>query len=218
LRDAAIVGGSVSDCLPDRDRDWRVLVLTVFLEPETAPMSDTSIWKPGDGEVQISAAQIHARILELGAAITKDYTGKKPHLICVLNGAYHFMSDLTRAIELPLTIDFLAVSSYGTQTKTSGEVKLIKDLSLPLHDLDVILVEDIVDTGLTMNYLLGYLGGRGPASLKVAALLSKPARRKVEVPVDYLGFTIPDAYVYGYGLDRAHHDRNIPFISSIKSD
>lgn len=181
-------------------------------------MSADSVWTPGDGEVQISAAQIQTRILELSAQIAKDYAGKKPHLICVLNGAYHFMSDLTRAIELPLTIDFLAVSSYGTQTKTSGEVKLIKDLSLPLHDMDVILVEDIVDTGLTMNYLLGYLGGRGPASLKVAALLSKPARRKVEVPVDYLGFTIPDAYVYGYGLDRAHLDRNIPFISSIKSD
>jgi hypoxanthine phosphoribosyltransferase len=177
-----------------------------------------SAWEVGDGEVQLSAEQIANRVGELGAQITEDYAGRKPHLICVLNGAFLFMADLVRAIQLPLTVDFLAVSSYGIDTKTTGEVKLVKDLSLPLHDRHVIMVEDIVDTGLTMNYLLSYLEGRGPASLKVAALLSKPARRKVEVPVHYLGFTIPDAYVYGYGLDRAHFDRNIPFISSIKSN
>jgi hypoxanthine phosphoribosyltransferase len=177
----------------------------------------TDYFELGNGEVQISAQVIQDRIVELGAQITKDYAGRKPHLICVLNGAYLFMADLCRAIELPITIDFLAVSSYGVETKTSGEVKLVKDLSLPLAGRDVILVEDIVDTGLTMNYLLHYLEGRGPDSVKVAALLSKPSRRKVEVPVEYLGFTIPDAYVYGYGLDRAHFDRNIPFISSIKS-
>ncbi len=176
-----------------------------------------NFFNPGDGEVHISQEEIQARIAQLGAQITQDYTGKQPHLICVLNGAYHFMSDLSRAIHLPITVDFLAVSSYGVETKTSGEVKLVKDLSLPLSGREVILVEDIVDTGLTMNYLLGYLEGRGPNSLKVAALLSKPSRRKIKVPVDYLGFEIPDAYVYGYGLDRAHFDRNIPFISSIKS-
>lgn len=175
-------------------------------------------WQVGDGEVQLSAAQIAERVHELGQAITRDYAGRDPHLICVLNGAFLFMADLVRAIELPVTVDFLAVSSYGAGTKTTGEVKLVKDLSLPLHDRHVILVEDIVDTGLTMNYLLSYLEGRGPSSLAVAALLSKPSRRKVEVPVQYLGFTIPDAYVYGYGLDRAHFDRNIPFISSIRSD
>ncbi len=171
----------------------------------------------GDGEVHITENQIQTRIKELGAKISQDYAGTQPHLICVLNGAYHFMSDLTRAIQLPLTVDFLAVSSYGVETKTSGEVKLVKDLSLPLAGREVILVEDIVDTGLTMSYLLHYLEGRGPNSVKVAALLSKPSRRKVEVPVAYLGFEIPDAYVYGYGLDRAHFDRNMPFISSIKS-
>jgi hypoxanthine phosphoribosyltransferase len=175
-------------------------------------------WPIGDGEVQLSADQISVRVRELGAEISRDYANRQPHLICVLNGALLFMADLVRAIELPLTVDFLAVSSYGAGTKTTGEVKLVKDLSLPLHDRHVILVEDIVDTGLTMNYLLSYLDGRGPSSLAVAALLSKPSRRKVEVPVKYLGFTIPDAYVYGYGLDRAHFDRNIPFISSIKSD
>ncbi len=176
-----------------------------------------SFFELGNGEVQLSENQIQTRVKELGAQITLDYAGKQPHLICVLNGAYHFMSDLSRAIALPITIDFLAVSSYGVETKTSGEVKLVKDLSLPLSGREVILIEDIVDTGLTMSYLLHYLEGRGPGSVKVAALLSKPSRRKIEVPVAYLGFEIPDAYVYGYGLDRAHFDRNIPFISSIKS-
>jgi hypoxanthine phosphoribosyltransferase len=171
----------------------------------------------GHGEVQLSSEQIAARIRELGAQISKDYAGREPHLICVLNGAFLFMADLVRNIELPLTVDFLAVSSYGTETKTSGEVRLTKDLSLPLHGRDVILIEDIVDTGLTMNYLLSYLEGRNPKSLTVAALLSKPSRRRVEVPVGYMGFEIPDAYVYGYGLDRAHYDRNISFISSVKT-
>ncbi len=180
-------------------------------------MSYPPAWEIGEGEVQLSETQINDRIKELGAAITSDYAGRKPHLICVLNGAFLFMADLCRQIHLPITVDFLAVSSYGMDTKTSGEVKLVKDLSLPLHDRDVILVEDIVDTGLTMTYLLHYLSGRNPATLEVAALLSKPSRRKVEVPVKYLGFTIPDAYVYGYGLDREYFDRNIPFISSVKS-
>ncbi len=169
-----------------------------------------------DGAVQISSEEISCRVHELGAEITRDYAGKTPHLICVLNGAFLFMADLVRAIELPLSVDFLAVSSYGSGTKTTGEVKLIKDLSLPLSGRDVILVEDIVDTGITMQYLLHYLEGRHPETLRVAALLSKPSRRQMEVPVHYLGFTIPDAYVYGYGLDRDQFDRNLPFISSIK--
>ena len=180
-------------------------------------MSYPPAWQIGEGEVQLSETQLAERIKELGAEITRDYAGRKPHLICVLNGAFLFMADLCRQIHLPITVDFLAVSSYGMDTKTSGEVKLVKDLSLPLHDRDVILVEDIVDTGLTMTYLLHYLAGRNPATLEVAALLSKPAKRKIEVPVKYLGFTIPDAYVYGYGLDREYFDRNIPFISSVKT-
>lgn len=180
-------------------------------------MSYPPAWEIGEGQVQLAETELAERIKELGAEITRDYAGRKPHLICVLNGAFLFMADLCRQIHLPITVDFLAVSSYGMDTKTSGEVKLVKDLSLPLHDRDVILVEDIVDTGLTMTYLLHYLAGRNPATLEVAALLSKPSRRKVEVPVKYLGFTIPDAYVYGYGLDREYFDRNIPFISSVKS-
>ena len=180
-------------------------------------MSYPPAWEIGEGQVQLAETELAERIKKLGAEITRDYAGRKPHLICVLNGAFLFMADLCRQIHLPITVDFLAVSSYGMDTKTSGEVKLVKDLSLPLHDRDVILVEDIVDTGLTMTYLLHYLAGRNPATLEVAALLSKPSRRKVEVPVKYLGFTIPDAYVYGYGLDREYFDRNIPFISSVKT-
>jgi len=173
---------------------------------------------PGNGEVQLPEAVLRTRIAELGREITRDYQGLQPHLICVLNGAFLFMADLVRAVDIPLTVDFLAVSSYGASRTSSGEVKLIKDLSLPLGGRHVILVEDIVDTGITMQYLLHYLQGRGPASLKVAALLSKPSRRRVEVPVDYLGFTIPDAFVYGYGLDRDQLDRNLPFISSVAGE
>ncbi len=168
----------------------------------------------GDGHVQLSEAAISARVAELGAAITFDHAGSEPHLICVLNGAFVFMADLVRAIDLPLSVDFLSVSSYGSQTKTSGQVKLVKDLDRPITGRRVILVEDIVDTGLTMQYLLGYLAAHDPASLQVAALLSKPSRRVVDVPVDYLGFTIDDAFVYGYGLDVDHRYRNLPFVTS----
>lgn len=140
--------------------------------------------------------------------------GQEPHLVCVLNGAFIFMADLVRAIDMPLTIDFLAVSSYGNAQKTSGEVELLKDLRMPIAGRQVIIVEDIVDTGITINYLLRMLEARQPASLKIAALLSKPSRRKIEVPIHYLGFEIEDAFVYGYGLDRGQFDRNLPFITS----
>ncbi|CAM3510639.1 hypoxanthine phosphoribosyltransferase [Deinococcus frigens] len=169
---------------------------------------------PGPGPVQITSEQIQARVQELAARIRQDYAGREPHLICVLNGAFMFHADLVRALGVPCTMDFLQASSYGNAKQSSGEVRLVKDLQFPISDRHVILVEDIVDTGITMNYLLHYLEGRGPASLKIAALLSKPSRRKVEVPVEYLGFTIPDAFVYGYGLDRSQYDRNLPFITS----
>lgn len=176
-------------------------------------MTET-LFTPGTGQVQLSAEQIAARVRELGAAITRDYAGKAPHLICVLNGAFIFMADLVRAIDLPVTMDFISVSSYGSRTETSGEVKLVKDLDQSLKNKHVILVEDIVDTGLTMTYLLNYLKGRGPLSVKVASLLSKPSRRQVEVTIDYLGFEIEDAFVYGYGLDIGHVYRNVPFVTS----
>jgi hypoxanthine phosphoribosyltransferase len=124
------------------------------------------------------------------------------------------MADLVRAIDLPLTVDFLSVSSYGSRTESSGEVKLVKDLDMSLKNRHVLLVEDIVDTGLTMNYLLHYLQGRSPLSVRVATLLSKPSRREVDVPIDYLGFEIEDAFVYGYGLDVDHRYRNLPFVTS----
>lgn len=177
-------------------------------------MSDETIFRAGDGPVQITREQVATRVAELGASIREDYRGRELHLICVLNGAFVFMADLMRGIDLPLTVDFLSVSSYGSRTESSGEVKLVKDLDQSLKGRDVLLVEDIVDTGLTMQYLFGYLQGRGPASVKVATLLSKPSRRLVEVQLDYVGFEIEDAFVYGYGLDVAHRYRNMPFVTS----
>jgi len=180
-------------------------------------MPRQKFFEPGDGIVQIDAETIAARVAELGREIASDHEGEPLHLVCVLNGAFVFMADLVRAIDLPLSVDFLSVSSYGSGTKTTGQVKLIKDLDLDIHDKHVILVEDIVDTGLTMRYLLDYLAAHQPRSVKVAALLSKPARREVEVPVHYLGFTIEDAFVYGYGLDVDHLYRNVPFVTSQRS-
>lgn len=174
-----------------------------------------SIFIPGPGAVQISSEAIAARVSELGARIAHDHQGQPLHLICVLNGAFLFMADLVRAIDRPLSVDFISVSSYGSRLETSGEVRLVKDLDQSLKGKHVILVEDIIDTGLTMRYLLGYLAGRGPLSVKVATLLSKPSRRVVAVDVDYVGFEIEDAFVYGYGLDIGHQYRNLPFVTSI---
>jgi hypoxanthine phosphoribosyltransferase len=177
--------------------------------------STVSAFAAGPGSVQLGREVIDARVRELGAAIARDHAGQPLHLICVLNGAFLFMADLVRAIDAPLTVDFISVSSYGSRTESSGEVRLVKDLDQSLKGKNVVLVEDIVDTGLTMRYLLQYLEGRGPLSVKVAALLSKPSRRLVEVPVDYLGFEIEDAFVYGYGLDVDHLYRNLPFVTSL---
>lgn len=160
-------------------------------------------------KVLLSHDAIQARILEMGREIAGDYAGREPHLVGVLKGAYTFLSDLTRAIDLPMTLDFIAVSSYGAATKTSGEVRLIKDLDQGLDGRDLLVVEDIVDTGLTLNYLLNLLRARGPRTLKVATLLSKPSRRLVEIPVDYVGFTIEDHFVVGYGLDFNEKFRNL---------
>jgi len=159
--------------------------------------------------VLLSHDQIQARVAEMGAQISADYAGKEPHLVCVLKGACTFLTDLSRAIDLPLTLDYIAVSSYGAATKSSGEVQLIKDLSQGLDGRDLLVVEDIVDTGLTLNYMLKMLRARGPRSMKVAALLSKPSRRLVETPVDYVGFTVDDHFVVGYGLDYNEKYRNL---------
>src|SRR5262245_22196425 len=159
--------------------------------------------------VLLSHDQIQVRIKEMGREIARDYAGREPHLVGVLKGACTFLTDLARAIDLSLTLDFIAVSSYGAATKTSGEVKLVKDLDQGLDGRDLLVVEDIVDTGLTLNYLMNVLRARGPRTLKVAALLSKPSRRLVEIPVDYMGFSIDDHFVVGYGLDFNERYRNL---------
>jgi hypoxanthine phosphoribosyltransferase len=159
-------------------------------------------------KVLLSHDAIQARVQEMGRQITADYAGHDLHVVGVLKGACTFMTDLCRCIELPLTLDYIAVSSYGAATKSSGEVRLVKDLDQGLEGRDMLVVEDIVDTGLTLNYLMNVLKARGPRSLKVAALLSKPSRRLVEIPVDYVGFTIDDHFVVGYGLDYNEKYRN----------
>ena len=168
-------------------------------------------------EVLFSQEQIQDRIKELGAQITRDYAGRNPLLIGVLKGACFFLSDLLRSIDTRLSIEFMAISSYGSSTRTSGEVRIMKDLDVPIEGRDILVVEDIVDTGLTLTYLLENLKSRGAASVKLAALLDKHDRREKEVPIDYLGFQIPDAFVVGYGLDYAERYRNLPFIAVLKN-
>ncbi len=169
-------------------------------------------------EVLISTAELQNRVREMGAEIARDYAGRRPELICVLKGAVTFMSDLMRAIDLNLSIDFIAVSSYGKGVNSTGEVKIVKDLDEPLEGRDIILVEDILDTGLTLSYLVNSFRARGATSIKIATLLNKPERRKVDVTPDYSGFTIPDKFVVGYGLDYAERYRNLPFIGVLNSD
>lgn len=168
-------------------------------------------------EVLLSEQQIQSRIKELGAEITRDYAGRNPLLIGVLKGACFFMSDLLRAIDTRLGIEFMAISSYGSSTRTSGEVRILKDLDVPVEGRDLIVIEDIVDTGLTLSYLLANLKSRGAASVKLVALLDKYERREREVAIDYLGFKIPDHFVVGYGLDFAERYRNLPFIAVLKN-
>ena len=164
----------------------------------------------------LSTEQIAARVKELGAQITKDYAGRPLVLVCVLKGSFIFAADLARAIDLPLRIDFLGVRSYGEGTESSGVVQITQDLSKPIANEDVILVEDIVDTGLTIAHLFDLFRTRGPHSVKVCSLLHKPARAKVDVKVDYLGFTIEDKFVVGYGLDFAEKYRNVPYIAVVE--
>ena len=156
--------------------------------------------------------QLAEAVAELGRRITEDYQGKKPVMICILKGASVFFCDLIRQIDLPLEIDFMVVSSYGASTKSSGEVRLVKDLDRSVQGRDVILVEDIVDSGMTLHFLKNNMLGRGAASLKIATLLDKPARRRVELEADYSCFDIPDAFVVGYGLDYNETYRNLPDI------
>jgi len=168
-------------------------------------------------EVMYTAEQINARIKELGHEITREYAGKDLVLVGVLKGSCIFMADLMREIDLNLTIDFMSVSSYKDQTRSTGDVEILKDLSNPIRDKHVIVVEDIIDTGLTLHRLLEILDSRGAASIKLAAFLDKPEPRvKTEVKIDYTGFVIPNQFVVGYGLDAAGRYRNLPFIAIVK--
>jgi hypoxanthine phosphoribosyltransferase len=160
----------------------------------------------------LTTEAIQARVAELGAAITQDYTGKELAIVSVLAGSFIFAADLCRKIDLPLSVDFLGVRSYGDSTSTSGVVRITHDLMRPIEGKHVLIVEDIVDTGLTIRFLMDTLLTRRPASLRLASLLNKPERARVSVPIDYLGFTIEDVFVVGYGLDYAQHYRNLPYI------
>ena len=168
-------------------------------------------------EVLYTAREIQARITELGAEITRDYAGKELVVVGVLKGSCVFMADLMRAIDLTMTIDFMAVSSYKDGTTSTGDVEILKDLSNPIRDKHVVVVEDIVDTGLTLSRLLEILGSRGAASIKLASFLDKPEPRiKTELKIDYTGFVVPNKFVVGYGLDAAGRYRNLPFIAVVK--
>jgi hypoxanthine phosphoribosyltransferase len=168
---------------------------------------------PGIQRILIPAEELTARVAELGRQVREDYAGRTPVLVGVLKGAVVFLADLMRAIEAPCECDFIALSSYGASTRSSGIVELTKDLSMPIDGREVLVVEDIVDTGRTLTYLLRNLETRQPASVRVCALLDKAARREVPVSLDYVGFTIPDEFVVGYGLDYAGLYRNLPYVA-----
>lgn len=170
------------------------------------------------GRTILTEEQIATRIAELGAQLTEDYAGRRPLLVCVLRGAYAFLTDLARAVDLPVEIDFIAVSSYGSSTRTSGVVRLVKDLDVEITDRDVILVEDIVDTGLTLRYLRRSLEARGPASLEVCSLLARESADLDGLGVRYVGFTIPGDFVVGYGLDAAERYRNLRYLAVYEPD
>lgn len=169
-------------------------------------------------EILISEEQIRQRVKELSAEISSDYQGKNPVLIGVLKGVIFFMADLLREVTLPVEVDFLAVSSYSTEARNKGVVRLIKDLETPLYGRDVLFIEDVIDTGLTLNYLLRNLKERQPASLEVCVLFNKPAHRFMSIPLKYKGFDLPDRFVVGYGLDHQERYRNLPFIGLLKPE
>jgi hypoxanthine phosphoribosyltransferase len=165
------------------------------------------------GEILVTAEEVQRRVCELGEEISRDYAGRSLLLIGVLKGAFLFLSDLMRFIDVPVEVDFMAVASYGSATDSSGVVRILKDLDVVIEDRDVLIVEDIVDSGLTLQYLMRNLGSRNPRSLEVCALLTKPDRRRVDLPTRYVGFEIPNRFVVGYGLDHAERHRNLPYVA-----
>ena len=168
------------------------------------------------GRTLITSAELHRRIGELGAEVSRDYEGKDMLLLGILKGAVVFLSDLMRQLDIPAEVDFIAASSYGYSTKSSGMVRIVKDLDRPIEGRHVLVVEDLVDSGLTLRYLLGSLSGRDPSSLEVCALLSKQETRVVEVPVRYVGFEIPNEFVIGYGVDYQERYRTLPYVASLE--
>ena len=168
--------------------------------------------------VMLSEEEVDKRIQEIGDAISKDYAGKQVHLVCVLKGGSFFLCELAKRITVPVSLDFMSVSSYGSDTKSSGVVRIVKDLDESLKDKHVIVVEDVVDSGRTLSYLLEMLNDRGPSSMALCTRLDKPERRVVEVDVDYTGFQIPDEFVVGYGLDYDQRYRNLPYIGVVEFD
>ncbi len=167
-------------------------------------------------KVLISEQDVDARIAELGAQISRDYEGKEIHLICILKGSVFFTCELAKRITVPVSLDFMSVSSYGNSRESSGIVKIAKDLDEPLEGKHVLIVEDIIDSGKTLAHLIPILYTRAPADIKLCTLLSKPSRREVDIQVDYLGYEIPDVFVVGYGLDYAQKHRNLPYIASVE--
>ena len=168
------------------------------------------------GEALVKQDDLERRVRELGAEISRDYEGKELFLVGVLKGAVFFLSDLMRAIEVPCEVDFMAVASYGSSTDSSGVVRILKDLDATIEGKDVLIVEDIIDSGLTLSYLLRTLRARDPRSLEVCALLTKPERREVDLPIRYTGFEIPNRFVIGYGLDHAERFRNLPYVAVLE--
>ncbi|MFV0351670.1 MAG: hypoxanthine phosphoribosyltransferase [Oscillospiraceae bacterium] len=169
-------------------------------------------------KIMISAEAIEKRVLELGAEVCRDYKDKDLLMISVLKGSFMFMADLVRAIDIHVEVDFMAVSSYGSGTKSSGVVKILKDIDIELAGKDLLIVEDILDSGLTLSYLTEMLSGRNPASIRIMTLLDKPSRRQVDVVPDYRGFEVPDEFIVGYGLDYQEHYRNLPYIGVLKPE
>lgn len=169
-------------------------------------------------EILISEEELNEKVKELAAQITADYKGKDLLLLCILKGGVMFLADLARNIKMPVSLDFMAVSSYGTSSESSGVVKIVKDLNESIEGKHIIIVEDIIDSGLTLNYLVNYLKARGPKSVEICTILDKPERREVEVPVKYKGFDVPNAFLVGYGLDYSEKYRNLPFVGILKEE
>ena len=172
--------------------------------------------EPGVGEILVQRDELAHRVRELAEEISRDYAGRELLLVCVLKGAVFFLSDLMRHLDVACELDFMAVSSYGSSTDSSGVVRILKDLDAPIAGRDVLIVEDIVDSGLTLSYLFRMLRAREPATLEVCALLTKPERREVDLPIRYVGFEIPNRFAIGYGLDHAERYRNLPFVAVLE--